>query len=63
VIAGVSETFREKRDAEGSQPVGRPDKFSAVTLDTLYKKGANKLELYVIDDAGGKVRLRPLTVS
>jgi hypothetical protein len=63
VIAGVSETFREKRDAQGSEPVGPPNKFSAVTLDTLYKKGANKLELYVIDDAGGKVRLRPLTVS
>jgi hypothetical protein len=63
VIAGVSETFREKRDAEGSEPVGPPDKFSAITLDTLYRKGANRLELYVIDDSGGKVRLRPLTVS
>jgi sulfatase-like protein len=63
VIAGVSETFRERRDAEGSDPVGPPDKFSAVTLDTLYKKGSNRLELFVIDDSGGKVRLRPLTVS
>jgi Sulfatase len=63
VIAGVSETFREKRDAQGSEPVGPPNKFSAVTLDTLYRKGANKLELFVIDDSGGKVRLRPLTVS
>ena len=63
VIAGVSETFREKRDAQGSQPVGPPDKFSTVTLDTLYKKGGNRLELFVIDDSGGKVRLRPLTVS
>jgi hypothetical protein len=63
VIAGVSETFREKRDAQGSQPVGPPDKFSAMALDTLFKKGDNRLELYVIDDAGGRVRLRPLTVS
>jgi hypothetical protein len=63
VIAGVSETFKEERDAEGSEPVGPPDKFSAVTLDTLYKKGANRLQLFVIDDSGGKVRLRPLTVS
>jgi len=63
VIAGVSETFREVRDAQGSQPKGPPDKFSAVALDTLFKAGANKLELFVIDDSGGKVRLRPLTVS
>jgi hypothetical protein len=63
VIAGVSETFREVRDAQGSEPKGPPDKFSAVTLDTLYKKGDNRLELFVIDDSGGKVRLRPLTVS
>ena len=63
VIAGVSETFREVRDAQGSQPKGPPDKFSAVALDTLFKAGANKLELFVIDDSGGRVRLRPLTVS
>ena len=63
VVAGVSETFREERDAQGSQPKGPPDKFSAVALDTLFKAGANKLELFVIDDSGGKVRLRPLTVS
>jgi hypothetical protein len=63
VIAGVSETFRERRDAQGSQPEGPPDKFSAVALDTLFKSGDNKLELFVIDDSGGRVRLRPLTVS
>jgi hypothetical protein len=63
VIAGVSETFRERRDAQGSQPVGPPDKFSAMALDTLFKKGDNRLELFVIDGAGGQVRLRPLTVS
>ena len=63
VIAGVSETFREVRDAQGSEPKGPPDKFSAVTLDTLFKKGDNRLELFVVDDSGGKVRLRPLTVS
>jgi hypothetical protein len=63
VIAGVSETFREVRDAQGSQPKGPPDKFSAMALDTLFKKGDNRLELFVIDDSGGRVRLRPLTVS
>jgi hypothetical protein len=34
-----------------------------LALDTLFKKGANRLELFVIDDSGGQVRLRPLTVS
>jgi hypothetical protein len=63
VIAGVSEMFRERRDARGSQPVGPPDKFSALTLDTVYRKGENRLELFVIDDSGGRVRLRPLAVS
>jgi sulfatase-like protein len=63
VIAGISETFREKRDAQGSQPVGPADKFSAVALDTLFKKGDNRLELFVVDTSGGRVRLRPLTVS
>jgi hypothetical protein len=63
VVAGVSETFRERRDAKGSQPVGPPDKFSALTLDTVYRKGENRLELFVIDDSGGRVRLRPLAVS
>jgi hypothetical protein len=52
VIAGVSETFRERRDAKGSQPVGPPDRFSALTLDTVYRKGENRLELFVIDDSG-----------
>ena len=63
VVAGVSETFRERRDAKGSQPVGPPDKFSVLTLDTVYRKGENRLELFVIDDSGGRVRLRPLAVS
>ena len=63
VVAGVSETFREERTAEGSQPTGPPDKFSAMALDTLFKKGASRLEVFVIDDPGGRVRLRPLTVS
>jgi hypothetical protein len=63
VIAGVSEIFREQRDAQGSQPVGPPDKFSAMALDTLFKQGDNRLELFVVDSAGGRVRLRPLTVS
>jgi hypothetical protein len=63
VIAGLSDTYREQRDAQGSQPVGPPDKFSAMVLDTLFKAGGNKLELFVIDDSGGRVRFRPLTVS
>jgi hypothetical protein len=63
VIAGVSETFREVRDAQGSQPKGPADKFSAIAMDTLFKKGDNRLELFVIDDSGGRLRLRPLTVS
>jgi Sulfatase len=63
VVAGMSETFRERRDAKGSQPVGPPDKFSALTLDTVFRKGENRLELFVIDDSGGRVRLRPLAVS
>src|SRR5918995_3355698 len=61
--AGVVGTFREGRDAQGSQPTGPPDKFSAMALDTLFKQGDNRLELFVIDDSGGQVRLRPLTVS
>ena len=40
-----------------------PDKFSALTLDTLYRRGENRLELFVIDDSGGRVRLRPLALS
>jgi len=63
VIAGVSETFREVRDAQGSQPKGPADRFSAIAMDTLFKKGDNRLELFVIDDSGGRLRLRPLTVS
>jgi Sulfatase len=63
VIAGVSATFQERRDAKGSQPVGPPDKFSALTLDAVYRKGENRLELFVIDDSGGRARLRPLAVS
>jgi hypothetical protein len=34
-----------------------------MALDTLFKKGDNRLELFVIDDSAGQVRLRPLTVS
>ena len=47
----------------GQPAEGPPDKFSAMALDTLFKKGDNRLELFVIDDSGGRVRLRPLTVS
>jgi hypothetical protein len=31
--------------------------------DTLFKKGDNRLELFLVDTSGGRVRLRPLTVG
>jgi hypothetical protein len=63
VIGGVSELFKEVRDNQGSQPEGPRDKFAAMTPDTLFKKGDNRLELFLVDASGGTVRLRPLTVG
>jgi Sulfatase len=63
VIGGVSELFKEVRDDQGSQPKGPRDKFAAMAPDTLFKKGDNRLELFLVDDSGGTVRLRPLTVG
>lgn len=63
VIGGVSELFKEERDNQGSQPKGPRDKFAAMTPDTLFKKGDNRLELFLVDVSGGAVRLRPLTVG
>ncbi len=34
-----------------------------MTPDTLFKKGDNRLELFLVDVSGGTVRLRPLTVG
>ena len=33
----------------------------ALAPDTLCRQGDNRLEVFVTDDAGGRVRLRPLT--
>jgi Sulfatase len=63
VIGGVSELFREERDDRGSLPRGPRDKFAAMTPDTLFERGDNRLELFLVDDAGGAVRLRPLTIG
>jgi hypothetical protein len=63
VIGGVSELFKEERDNQGSQPRGPRDKFAAMTPDTLFKKGDNRLELFVVDSSGGAVRLRALTIG
>jgi Sulfatase len=63
VIGGVSELFKEVRDNQGSQPKGPRDKFAAMTPDTLFKNGDNRLELFLVDASGGTVRLRPLTIG
>jgi hypothetical protein len=63
VIGGVSELFKEERDDHGSEPRGPRDKFAVVTPDTLFKQGGNRLELFLVDTSGGRVRLRPLTVG
>jgi hypothetical protein len=63
VIGGVSPLFKEERDKVGSEPRGPRDKFAGVTPDTLFKKGDNRLELFLVDTSGGRVRLRPLTVG
>jgi hypothetical protein len=63
VIGGVSELFKEERDNQGSQPNGPRDKFAAMAPDTLFNEGDNRLELFLVDAAGDRVRLRPLTVS
>jgi hypothetical protein len=63
IIGGVSELFREERDKQGSQPRGPRDKFAAMVPDTLFENGDNRLELFLVDTSGGRVRLRPLTVG
>jgi arylsulfatase A-like enzyme len=55
VIGGVSETF-----AAGG---GAPAWFSAMVPDSLLRAGRNRLELFLLDDAGGRRRLRPLTLT
>jgi hypothetical protein len=63
VIGGVSELFKEERDERGSEPKGPRDKFAAMTPDTLFKKGDNRIEVFLVDASGGRLRLRPLTVG
>jgi hypothetical protein len=54
VIGGVSETF-----ASGRSP---PTRFSAMISDSLLRPGGNRLQLFLVDPAGGEQRLRPLTL-
>ena len=63
VIGAVSETFRERLSNGNSLPEGPPVNFAGITPDTLFGKGANRIELFLVDPSGGRVRLRPLTVS
>jgi hypothetical protein len=63
VVGGVSELYKEERDKQGSQPKGPRDKFAAMLPDTLFKKGDNRIEVFLVDASGGRVRLRPLTVT
>jgi hypothetical protein len=55
VIGGVSETF-----SSGGSP---PTWFSAMVPDTLLRPGGNQLQLFVVETAGGRQRLRPLTLT
>jgi arylsulfatase A-like enzyme len=54
VIGGVSDTF-----ASGRSP---PTRFSAMISDSLLRPGGNRLQLFLVDPAGGEQRLRPLTL-
>jgi hypothetical protein len=55
VIGGVSETF-----ASGDTP---PTWFATMVPDTLLRPGDNHLQLFLLDDTGGQLRLHPLTVT
>ena len=55
VIGGVSETF--------SSGDPRPTWFTAMVPDTLLHQGANRLQLFVLDTAGGRPRLHPLRLA
>jgi hypothetical protein len=63
VISAVSETFKERREEGNSVPEGPPVNFAGITDDHLFTKGANRIELFLVDASGGRVRLRPLSVS
>ena len=56
VVGGVSETF--------ASPVGSsPTWFTAMVPDSLMHQGDNHLQLFLLDSAGGRQRLRPLTLT
>ena len=55
VIGGVSETF--------SSGDPRPTWFTAMVPDTLLHQGANRLQLFALDTAGGRPRLHPLRLA
>jgi Sulfatase len=56
VVGGVSETF--------ASPAGTaPTWFAAMVPDILMHPGDNQLQLFLLDSAGGRQRLRPLTLT
>jgi hypothetical protein len=55
VIGGMAETFTSGDD--------RPTWFSTMVPDTLMRRGENQFELFLVDTAGGRQVLRPLTLS
>jgi len=55
VIGGVAQTFTSGDD--------RPTWFSTMVDDSLMRRGDNRLELFLVEPAGGKLRLRPLTLT
>jgi hypothetical protein len=59
VIGGVSETFAEPF-AKGGDP---PRWFTTMVPDSLLGAGDNKLQLFVVDPAGGTRQLRPLSLT
>jgi hypothetical protein len=55
VISGMSETFTSGEDPRIW--------FSAMASDSLVRRGENRLELFLVETAGGQRRLRPLTLG
>jgi hypothetical protein len=41
----------------------RPTWFSTMVSDSLMRRGDNQFELFLVDSAGGKPRLRPLALT
>jgi Sulfatase len=55
VVGGVSATFASG-DAAATW-------FAAMVPDTLLRPGDNRLQLFLLDDTGGQLRLRPLALT